>query len=224
MRNYIKKKNRLEKGNFVTLNSINIIVKDEILYDLEMKDLEGLMKSLPKKFLKNIDYVMFGKFDFLRKKNYNASYMDGVIYVDNVQHNNINILDDIVHEVGHSVEEAYYSLIYGDGSLESEFLQKRNMLKKEMDSSGYHIPDHLYSKSEYDEQLDMLFADKIGYPIMTSIVQGIYYSPYAATSLSEYFANGFEAYFYHKDLYLKKVSPILFSKIEQLEMEENYEV
>ena len=71
---------------------------------------------------------------------------------------------------------------------------------------------------EYDEKLDRYFSDVIGYPVMTSIVQGIYYSPYGATSLNEYFANGFEAYFYHKDLYLKKVSPVLFDKLEKLEI------
>ena len=42
--------------------------------------------------------------------------------------------------------------------------------------------------------------------------------------LREYFANGFEAYFYHKDIYLKKVSPILYGKLEELEEENIYEL
>ena len=75
------------------------------------------------------------------------------------------------------------------------------------------------NKVQYNEKLDSIFYKDIGYPTMTPIVQGIFYSPYGATSLREYFANAFEAYFYHKDGYLKKVSPVLYNRIESLEME-----
>ena len=61
------------------------------------------------------------------------------------------------------------------------------------------------SNPEYNKELDHYFSDVIGYPKMTSYAQGIFYSP-TVTSLREYFANGFEAYFFHKDFYLKKVS------------------
>lgn len=223
MKNYILNKNKLQKGNFITINSINVIVKDDIMFDISMKDLEGLLKSFPSRFLSDLDYIIFGNFDFLRKKGHNASYMDGAIYINNVQENNYDILDDIVHEIGHCVEEKYESIIYGDGTVEREFLNKRKLLSKEMRSSGYRIPDHMFLNVEYDERLDDIFANKIGYPVMTTISQGIFYSPYGATSLREYFGNAFEAYFYHKDLYLKKVSPVLFAKIEELEMGEVYE-
>ena len=133
----------------------------------------------------------------------------------------MDVIDDIVHEIGHSVEETYESSVYGDGALEHEFLQKRQMLKVEFENSDIFIPDSFYEDPEYNEVLDDIFSNKIGYPIMTTLSQGIYYSPYGATSLKEYFANGFEAYFYHKDLYLKKVSPVLFSILEKLEMEEH---
>ena len=223
MKNYIKNKNSLSKGNFLTVNSINIIVKDEIMFDISFSDLEDLLKSFPPRFLSDLDYIMFGNFDFLRKKGHNASYADGVIYVSSLQEDNYDILDDIVHEIGHCVEEKYETFIYGDQQIELEFIKKRKLLQKEMDKEGFSIPSHMYLNTEYDERLDDLFANKIGYPIMTTISNGIFYSPYGATSLREYFANGFEAYFYHKDLYLKKVSPLLFSRIEDLEQGESYE-
>jgi len=224
MKNYIKNKNSLNVGNFVTVGSINIIVKDDLKYDLDLDDVSDVLTSLPKNFLTNLDYIMFGDFDFLKQKGYNASYADNVVYVSNEQGNNLDVLDDIVHEIGHSVEERYDNLIYGDGVLESEFLKKRKSLSREMKKSGIHIPEELYMNPDYDESLDNIFANEIGYPSMTVISQGIYYSPYAATSLREYFANGFEAYFYHKDIYLKKVSPLLFAKMEELEMGENHEI
>lgn len=220
MKNYIKNKNTLAKGNYVTVSSISVIVKDDLEFDFQMQDLENVLQNFPKHLLTNIDYIMIGDFDFLRKKNFNASYMDSVIYVSNTQENNSDIVDDIVHEIGHSVEEKYESLVYGDGTLEDEFLKKRLLLQAEFEKSDIIIPDRFYHNPDYDETLDDIFANKIGYPIMTTLSQGIYYSPYGATSLKEYFANGFEAYFYHKDLYLKKVSPVLFNIIEKLEMED----
>lgn len=224
MKNYIKNKNNLNVGNFVTVGSINIIIKDDLKYDLNLDDVKSVLTSLPKNFLINLDYIMFGDFDFLKQNGYNASYADGVIYVSNEQGSNLDVLDDIVHEIGHSVEERYDYLVYGDGVLEREFLKKRKLLNIEMKKSGIHIPEEMYLNPDYDENLDNIFANEIGYPSMTVISQGIYYSPYAATSLREYFANGFEAYFYHKDIYLKKVSPLLFAKMEELEMGENHEI
>ncbi len=220
MKNYIQNKNNLKKGNFISVSSINIVVKDEIEFDLKLPDLESTLRDLPSSFLKNVDYIMFGNFDFLRKKGYNASYMDGIIYVLNSQEKNYDVLDDIVHEIGHSVEEWQSEIIYGDGALEKEFLQKRKTLNAEFKKEGIEIPEKIMRETEYNQSLDLFFSDEIGYPRMSTISQGIFYSPYGATSLREYFANGFEAYYYHKDLYLKNVSPILFSKLEDLELGE----
>ena len=42
---------------------------------------------------------------------------------------------------------------------------------------------------------------------------GLFVSPYAATSLQEYFANGVENYFLDDRDYLRKISPVLTEKI-----------
>lgn len=217
MRNYIKNKRSLDKGSFLTHAAISIVVKDELLFDLEVEDLEAVIDLFPKSVTRNIDYIIFGNFDFLRKQNYNAAYKDGAIYVSNDQEGNMDILDDIVHEIGHSVEDNYHEVIYGDGFLEREFLKKRENLRIELTKQGIEIPQNIMSNPEYQEGLDLFFSEKIGYPRMTSMVQGIFYSPYGATSLKEYFANGFEAHYYHRDIYLQKVSPVLYSKIQKLE-------
>ena len=53
--------------------------------------------------------------------------------------------------------------------------------------------------------------------MLSAITIHMFYSPYGATSLREYFANGFEAYYYHRDVnFLKKISPILFDKVKEL--------
>lgn len=217
MRNYIKSKRNLEKGNFITHRAISVVVKDELMFDLEMSDIEEVIDTFPHAITRNIDYIIFGDFAFLKKQNYNASYKDGAIYVLNNQEGNNDVLDDIVHEIGHSVEDNYHDLIYGDGLLEKEFIKKRVVLRKELAKEEIDIPEEVMMNPDYNQGLDIFFSEKIGYPKMTSIVQGIFYSPYGATSLREYFANGFEAHYYHKDLYIQKVSPVLYQKIQQLE-------
>ena len=53
-----------------------------------------------------------------------AMYENSSIFVTNVQDNEQDMLDDIVHEISHSVEETDGDIIYSDGSIEQEFLEK----------------------------------------------------------------------------------------------------
>ena len=64
---------------------------------------------------------------------------------------------------------------------------------------------------------DEFLYKTVGYETLVNITMGLFISPYAATSLKEYFANGFEAYFIGDRSYLKKISPYIYDKIEQLE-------
>ena len=46
----------------------------------------------------------------------------------NDQTNEMDFIDDIVHEIAHSIEKKYVNLIYGDGAIEKEFKTKRKKL------------------------------------------------------------------------------------------------
>ena len=70
---------------------------------------------------------------------------------------------------------------------------------------------------EYSIGFDNFLYKEVGYPLLSVLTVNLFYSPYGATSLREYFANCFEAYFFHKDVaYLKKISPNVFAKIVNL--------
>jgi hypothetical protein len=69
---------------------------------------------------------------------------------------------------------------------------------------------------QYNPHLDQFFVKTVGYPLLTTLVNGIFNSPYAATSLREYFARGFEEFVMGDRHYLRKISPVLYSKIEEL--------
>ena len=73
---------------------------------------------------------------------------------------------------------------------------------------------------EYDESFDTFLYKEVGYPLLSMICSSIFYSPYGITSLREYFANGFEAFYCYGDIrFLKKACHVLNSKLVKL-MEE----
>ena len=77
--------------------------------------------------------------------------------------------------------------------------------------------------SEYEEKFDDFLYKKIGYQTLSSIAMGLFITPYAATSLREYFATGYVEYLMGDRNYLKSMSPTLYKKIEYLvgETDEN---
>ena len=53
--------------------------------------------------------------------------------------------------------------------------------------------------------------------MLATLTTNIFYSPYAATSIKEYYANGFEAFLLKDDISrLKKISPQLYRKLVKL--------
>ena len=48
---------------------------------------------------------MLGTFLILKRKDTNAAYENGAIYIINVQDSAMDMADDIVHEIAHAVEE-----------------------------------------------------------------------------------------------------------------------
>ena len=62
----------------------------------------------------------------------------------------------------------------------------------------------------------MFLYQDVGYALLTTLTMGLFVSPYAATSLREYFATGFDKYYLEDRRYLKNISPILFEKIEYI--------
>ena len=79
-----------------------------------------------------------------------------------------------------------------------------------------------FLNTDFDLEFDEFLYKTVGYPTLRLVTTNLFYSPYGSTSLREYFANGFEAFFMKEDInLLKKISPILYGKIiELLKLEE----
>ena len=126
------------------------------------------------------------------------------------------MMDDVVHEVAHAVEEQYGDQIYSDVTIQNEFKGKRRRLYHLLDQEGYEPSEEAFDNVEYDKYFDHYLYNIVGYPTLSSLTTGLFYSPYPITSLREYFANGFENYFLRDKDYLKKISPVLYEKIADL--------
>jgi hypothetical protein len=91
MKNHIK-----NKKNFFTISGINMIIKDDLNFSLDHKELSEVLKRMPKSFTRLVDYIIFGNFDFLSKMHFNAAFKDGAIYVSSTQIDNSSVIENIV--------------------------------------------------------------------------------------------------------------------------------
>jgi len=203
-----------------------VFVKDQLPYGFDLDYVIQTVENLiPKKIVNNIDAMYIGKFkDFDNGSNlpFNAKYKDAALYITNEQENENDMIDDVIHEMAHAVEEEYGKHIYSDGKLESEFKGKRQTLYHRLEQEEFEPSEQQLDNVEYDKNLDYYFFNIVGYPLMTNLTMGLFYSPYATTSINEYFANGFENYFLRDKDYLRKISPALYNKISNL-LDEDFE-
>jgi hypothetical protein len=164
----------------------------------------------------NIDVVYVGNFDYFKKRNINAMYNSGALYISNEQDDEYDMVDDIVHEISHAAEEKYQPEIYGDDKLKEEFLNKRKKLYEILKSYDYNVDYNSFMSVEYEEEFDNLLYKEIGYEKLEFFTMNLFPNNYSITSLREYFGTGFEKYFLEDRGALANISPILFSKVERL--------
>tara|TARA_A100000172_G_scaffold34883_3_gene21144 strand:+ start:421 stop:1041 length:621 start_codon:yes stop_codon:yes gene_type:complete len=196
------------------IHHVPMFVMGEIDPDVSMPQLASdLEELLPQALLRGVDVFYIG--DFKELKGRNAAYADGAVYISNREPTNEDIVENVVHEVAHSLAENFSNHVY-DASLVSEFKAKRETLKNVLASHGYRLPDPYFDNIEYNKRFDQFLADDVGYPTLLNLTMGLFASPYGATSIAEYFANGFEKYFLDSPYRVQKISPVLYQKIEEI--------
>jgi hypothetical protein len=220
IKEYLKNKKVIhEEQNVFLHNSVPVYVKDPLLNDgISLSSvIAKVSQFVPQFFVHGLDSIYVGDFEQFRERGINAFYDDGSLYISNVQDDEDDMIDDIVHEIAHHVEENHGMDIYGDGRLEKEFLGKRKKLYFLLDAEGYDVRIRDFLNPEFSREFDEFLSQDVGYMNLRGVTQGLFYSPYAATSLREYFANGFENFHIKKDYnYLQIMSPVLYNKIENL--------
>lgn len=216
---YIQKQQQIlqEKGEFYTPTGIQVFTKDALTDDnLDLDSIVAKFESqLPDHIRDEVEMIIVGHFDEFEDRDINAFYKDGALHVSNAQSSAQDLLDDLIHETAHSLESVHGQIIYGDQKLKNEFLRKREHLYNILWKMGFKTPKQSFMDVEYDQEFDEFLHQDIGYGKLAEVVKGIFITPYAATSLREYFATAFTEFYLHPDShsYLKKVSPEAYSKL-----------
>ena len=198
------------------VSGIDVYIKDRLPDEIDPEFVFKYINArVPFHLTTGIDIIYIGQFPEMREREINAYYEDGAIYVTNIQDEEMDMIDDIIHEIAHAVERNNDEIIYGSGSLQREFVAKRKNLASIM-GDMFDIPRDFIVNFEYDREIDNFLYKTVGYDILNQLVTNIFVSGYAATSVSEYFARGFEEYFIGDKATLRKLSPVLYNIIEKL--------
>ena len=176
------------------LSGVDVFIKDRTPDNVDDEFVFNYVNArIPFHLTTGIDVIYVGQFPEMKERDINAFYEDGAIYVTNDQEEEMDMVDDIIHELAHAVEVNNQEILYGSGKLQREFKAKRRNLYY-LIQDMYEIPDSFLS----------------------DIVANIFVSGYGATSVSEYFARGFEEYFIGDKDSLREMSPVLYKIIDKL--------
>ncbi len=211
--------------DFYTSRGLHVYFKDSLQNDsIDFDSVISKVESLlPSHLTSEVEMLVVGQFDEFEENDFNAFYDSGAIYVSNIQDDVDDMVDDIVHEYAHSLEEPYGMQLYSDNKIKNEFLNKRRYLHNLLWKMDIKAPKSFFVDVDYNKEFDEFLYKKIGYDKLNEICRGLFISPYAATSLREYYATGFTDFFMYRDghEYLKNISPELYKKIFELYSEDN---
>ena len=195
-----------------------VFIKDPLPDNIDIQHvLDTVEELIPYSIRYMVESIMIGDFEEFREREINALYKDGSIYITNAQTDNEDMIDDIVHEIAHAVEEENGYDIYAlDNKLISEFRMKRHRLKSFLEDAGISTQGYDFGDVEYSLEFDDYLLHTVGYPVLSALCVGLFPTAYSPTSIREYFATGFEAYFLGDKDYLKKTCPVLYRKIKEI--------
>jgi len=209
------KRSRRMRDHF-SLNGVSVIIKDALPQEVNLEFvLNYIAARVPFYLTQNIEIIYVGKFPEMEEREINAFYENDAIYVTNEQEEEMDMIEDIIHEISHAVEQNNQEFIYESGQLQREFLAKKRALSNLL-SQKYKVPADFDIDVEYDRAIDDFLFRDVGYDALNQICVGIFPSAYACTSISEYWAKGFEELFIGETNDLKQMCPVLYRTLALL--------
>ena len=199
-----------------SLSGIDVFVKDQLPGEIDTSFVfEYIRSRIPFFFMSGIDIIYIGQFPKMKERDINAYFEDGAIYVTNDQDDEMDMIEDIIHEIAHAVESNHQQFIYSTGAIQREFVAKRARLN-DLLSQKFNVPKDFNTNFEYDKDIDDFLYRNVGYDTLNQICVNIFPSAYAVTSLSEYWAKGFEELFIGDPAVLRDICPVLFRTLVTL--------
>ena len=212
---------KIRKNNdkFMVFTNIPVHIKDPLPNNIDiLKVLGEVENKIPARLTNEIDGFYIGFFKEFEERNINAMYRDGAIFITNDQDNNDDMIDDLIHEIAHAVEDLHAEFIYSDSRIQNEFIGKRIRFRDMLREYGYldGYENLNFEELEYDAELDDYLYKKLGYEKLETFTNGLFITPYATIGVREYFATAFEECLLKDHSYVKKISPMVYRKIEKL--------
>jgi len=223
--NYIKNSTSdtlLSEERVWASNSLKAYLIDTLPENIKLDNiLTTVERTLPDSILSIIDSIYIGDFEELRERDIQSMWKNGAIYTTNNQENDMDMIEDIIHEFAHAIEDVKGLELYSDQSIETEFLQKRRHLYDILLSHGLADNIEPFMSTAYDIEFDKYLHETVGYEKLEFLTMGLFVTPYSATALREYWAEGFEEYYMPSGdrTALRQMSPAIYSKIEELNNE-----
>jgi len=204
-----QKRNR----DYEIFGRVTVKLNDYLPDNVSIKDvIKSIEKRIPEHVLYDVDAIYIGDCKPLQDRQVDSIYVSGSILVKPNHSSNKDLFNTLVHEFAHAVEETAKEYIYADGDVGNEFLNKRNRLYN-MLKNDYQISKKMFLNINFDQKMDDFLAKEIGYSNLNLLTNGLFLSPYGATSLREYFANGFEHFYIEGPENVKLISPAIYHKI-----------
>ena len=221
MSNYIRNSHNKvmnERKEYTLFGVINVFIKDALTNDVNMTEvLMEIEDTIPQHLLHEVETIIVGQFKELNDRGVRAAYLDGGIYVTNEQPSSEQLFEDIVHEIAHAVEKSYEYDLYGDDSVEREYVGKKIRFLDLLAANNIRVPNRIRYEIEYSKLFDEFLFYQLGYDNVIPYTTGLFITPYASVSVSEYFATAFEHYFVQADTgYVKEICPQLFTKLQAI--------
>jgi len=205
-----------------TLNGISVIIKDRLPEDFDPEVVFNYISArIPFYLTQNIEIIYVGQFPEMKERDINAFFENDAIYVTNDQDDEMDMIEDLIHEISHALEHYNQEFIYGTAALQREFIAKRKRLSGLL-SQKFTVPADFNINFDYDQPIDEFLYRVVGYDVLNQVCVNIFTSGYAATSVSEYWAQGFEELFIGDRDRLRSMCPVLYKTLITLlkELEE----
>ena len=163
----IKRAKRM-KDHF-DLNGISVIIKDKLPEEVDPEFVLNYIGSrIPFYLTKNVEMIYIGQFPEMKERDINAYFENDAIYVTNEQDDEMDMIDDIIHEISHAVEKYNEEFVYGDGAIQREFIAKRKRLSQLL-SQQYSVPSDFNVSFDYDRAIDEFLYRDVGYDTQSDL-------------------------------------------------------
>lgn len=198
-----------------SVSGVDVFIKDKLPSHVDPEFVFKYISSLlPSHLIDGVDIIYIGEFPRFKEEGINAYFEDGAIYVSNEQDDDRDMIDDIIHEIAHACEDFHMDEIYIKSFIR-EFKAKRKNLAMRLEDIS-EVPKDFLTRIEFSKDIDHYLNNEIGYDVLNQLCVGIFPSAYAATSIREYFARGFEEYFIGDRENLKNTCQVLYYVLHSL--------